>query len=113
MKFKLGQKVVITGGVPQSLSENFNRKDDIGTITEIDKDIRAYRVTVPGKLNYANWVGEEYLELVPQTGEDVQEYLRSIGMEDQMLRQLMMTMPMRDVSWYYGERVLLEKEKVN
>ena len=113
MKFKLGQKVVINGGVPAFPSDYFNRKGDIGTISEIDESTRAYRVTVPGKNNYGNWVGERYLELVPQTGEETQEYLKSIGMEDQMLRQLMMTMPMRDVSWYYGERVLLEKEKVN
>lgn len=111
MKFKLGQKVLISEGIPGSLGRNFNRIGDVGIITEIDKSIQAYRVTVPGKNDYGNWVAERHLELTLQTGEDVQEYLKSIGMEDQMLRQLMMTMPLRDVSYYYGERVLLEKEK--
>jgi hypothetical protein len=39
------------------------------------------------------------------TGEETQQLLEAIGMESQMLRQLMMTQPMYDVQYILEERV--------
>ena len=38
------------------------------------------------------------------TGEETQQLLEAIGMESQMLRQLMMTQPMYDVQYILEER---------
>lgn len=45
-------------------------------------------------------------------GEMMQEILRSVGMEKQMLNQLMATMPFKDVQYEYGERFYAERCKV-
>jgi hypothetical protein len=39
------------------------------------------------------------------TGEETQQLLEAIGMESQMLRQLMMTQPMYDVQYILEERI--------
>jgi hypothetical protein len=39
------------------------------------------------------------------TGEETQQLLENLGMESQMLRQLMMTQPMYDVQYILEERV--------
>ena len=102
MQFKLGQKVKVlfAGG-------SLLKKGDIGFISEVCSSDDSYRVKVKGRGNYANWIGEDDMELAEMTGEDMQEYLKANHMEEQMLRQLMMTMPMEDVSYYYAERVIL------
>ena len=109
MKYTLGRKVKVLEPGRNSILE----KDDIGIIIEWNKDMRGYRVVVEGRGNYANWIGEDDMELVEMTGEDVQAYLKLIGMEDQMLRQLIMTMPIDDMSYYYAERIILERAKSN
>jgi len=106
MQFKLGQKVkVLIAG--SSLLED----GDIGFISEVCSSVKSYRVEVKGKGNYANWIGENNIELAERTGEEVQEYLISINMEDQMLRQLIMTMPMDDLKYWFDQRCELEKTK--
>jgi hypothetical protein len=102
MQFKLGQKVKVLNAGGSLLEEG-----DIGFISEVCLRDDSYRVKVEGKGNYANWLGEDDMELAEMTGEDMQEYLKANHMEDQMLRQLMMTMPMEDVSYWYAERILL------
>lgn len=42
------------------------------------------------------------------TGEEMQNILKEVGMEEQMLRQLMMTQPIRDVHNLYDERMRYE-----
>ena len=101
MQFRVGQKVRVLDA-----RQSILKKGDVGFITEAGGD-SSYRVKVEGKDNYANWIGEDDMELAEMTGEDMQEYLKANHMEEQMLRQLMMTMPMEDVSYYYAERVLL------
>jgi hypothetical protein len=101
MQFKLGQKVKVLNA-----GDSLLKKGDVGFITEAASD-NSYRVKVEGKDNYANWIGVDDMELAEMTGEDMQEYLKANHMEEQMLRQLMMTMPMEDVSYWYAERILL------
>jgi len=103
MQFKVGQKVRVLDARQSILN-----KGDVGFITEAGGD-NSYRVDVKGRRNYANWIGGDDMESAELTGEEVQEYLKSINMEDQMLRQLIMTMPMDDVRHWYAERTILEK----
>jgi len=106
MQYTLGQKVkVLIAG--SSLLED----GDIGFISEVCSRDNSYRVKVEGKDNYANWVHEDDIESAGLTGEEVQEYLKSINMEEQMLRQLIMTMPMVDVKYWFDQRCELEKTK--
>ena len=42
-------------------------------------------------------------------GETMQYILERVGMEDQMLRQLMMSQPIEEVEYMFKERKLLEK----
>jgi hypothetical protein len=102
MQFKLGQKVKVLIAGSSLLKDG-----DVGFISEVCSSDNSYRVEVEGRRNYANWIGGDDMEMAELTGEEVQEYLKSINMEEQMLRQLMMTMPMGDVSYYYAERVIL------
>ena len=106
MQFKLSQKVKVLIAGSSILEDG-----DIGFISEVCSSDNSYRVKVKGKDNYANWVGENNIELAEMTGEEVQEYLKSLNMEEQMLRQLMMTMPMEDVRYWYAERAILERAK--
>jgi hypothetical protein len=106
MQFKLGQKVKVLNAGKSVL-----KKGDIGFISEVYSSDNSYRVKVEGKGNYANWIGGDDMESAELTGEEVQEYLKSINMEDQMLRQLIMTMPMDDVRHWYAERAILERAK--
>ena len=48
------------------------------------------------------------LNYIDVTGEDMQYILESVGMEDQMLRQLIMTSDQDRIEELYGERLLLE-----
>jgi hypothetical protein len=104
MQFRVGQKVRVLDSRLSVLEDG-----DVGFITEAgtESSYSSYRVQVKGKDNYANWIHEDDMELVEMTGEDMQEYLKANHMEEQMLRQLMMTMPMEDVSYWYAERILL------
>ena len=106
MQFKLGQKVKVLNAGGSLLI-----RGDVGFISEVCSRGNSYRVKVEGKGNYANWIGEDDMELAEMTGEEVQEYLKSINMEEQMLRQLIMTMPMDDVRHWYAERTILERAK--
>jgi hypothetical protein len=106
MQFKLGQKVKVLNA-----GDSLLKKGDVGFISEVCSSDNSYRVQRKGKRNYANWVGEDDIELAEMTGEEVQEFLKSINMEEQMLRQLIMTMPMEDVSYWYAERTILENAK--
>jgi hypothetical protein len=106
MKYKLGQKVKVLNAGKSVL-----KKGDVGFISEVCSSDNSYRVDVKGRRNYANWIGGDDMESAELTGEEVQEYLKSINMEDQMLRQLMMTMPMVDVKYWFDQRCELEKTK--
>ena len=45
-------------------------------------------------------------------GETMMEVLKQVGMKEQMLNQLMATMPFKDVQYEYGERFYAERCKV-
>jgi len=106
MQFKLGQKVKVL-----NVGSSLLKEGDVGIITEYCTNTKGYRVEVKDRPNYANWIGEDDMELAEMTGEKAQEYLKSINMEEQMLRQLIMTMPMDDVRYWYAERTILENAK--
>lgn len=46
-------------------------------------------------------------------GETMQYILEQVGMQDQMLRQLMMSQPIDEVRYIFDEREELEDDKVN
>jgi hypothetical protein len=106
MKYTLGQKVKVLNAGKSVL-----QKGDVGFISEVCSSDNSYRVKVKGRGNYANWIGEDDMELAEMTGEDMQEYLKANHMEEQMLCQLIMTMPMDDVRHWYAERTILERAK--
>jgi len=106
MQYTLGQKVKVLIAGSSLLKDG-----DVGFISEVCLSDNSYRVKVEGKGNYANWVHKDDIESAELTGEEVQEYLKSINMEDQMLRQLIMSMPMDDVRHWYAERTMLENAK--
>ena len=64
--------------------------------------------------NRVNVVDEvvDILKKADVDGEMMQEILKQVGMEKQMLNQLMATMPFKDVQYEYGERFYAERCRV-
>jgi hypothetical protein len=112
-KYRVGQKVKVLVENPNSSGYT---QGDVVSIVEIGDVIKYnqfgsfYRCAKEGSEYFLN-VQEGYLEPVnvltialPTDGEQTQALLKELGMEDQMLRQLIMTMPFDMVKHLYKER---------
>jgi hypothetical protein len=52
----------------------------------------------------------QHLKSMEVDGETMQHILKEVGMNDQMLKQLMMTEPLAEVQWMMKERLSFEED---
>jgi hypothetical protein len=120
-KYQVGQQVKVLVDNP-----NYSgyEKGDVVTIVEIGPVIEFnpygsyYRCIKEGSDHYMS-IQEGYLEPVdlitiplPTNGEQTQALLKELGMEEQMLRQIIMSMPFDQVKALYLERRDYEIDKI-
>jgi len=112
-KYRVGQKVKVVVENPNYSS--YAQGDVVEIVSILSGTF--YRCTEDGRY-YMN-IQEEYLESVdlitiplPTDGEQTQALLKELGMEDQMLRQLIMSMPFDMVETLYLERKRMKLIKI-
>ena len=120
-KYQVGQQVKVLVDNPNS--SDYAKGDvvrivEIGAVIKFNQFGSCYRCIKEGKSFTMN-IQEGYLEPVnvltialPTDGEQTQALLKELGMEEQMLRQLIMSMPFGQVKALYLERRDLEIDKI-
>ena len=111
-KYRVGQQVKVVVQNPNS--SGYAQGDVVEIVSILSGTF--YRCTEDNRY-YMN-IQEEYLEpvnvvtiVLPTDGEQTQALLKELGMEDQMLRQLIMSMPFDMVETLYLERKAYEIDK--
>jgi hypothetical protein len=118
-KYTVGTQVKVLVDNPNHSGYN---KGDVVKITEIGSEMKFspegsyYRCTKDG---FCMNIQEGYLEpfnvitiVLPTNGEQTQALLKELGMEEQMLRQLIISIPFDQVKALYIERRELEIDKI-